>query len=69
MSTMCTELTKMTQSKPVEVEHIRLPDGRIAVDDNFKSRPLASLSVDEQALVMESVRCQAINAIRHNALR
>ena len=69
MSTMCNELAEMTQSKPVEVEHIRLPDGRIALGDNFKSPPLASLSVYEQAFVMESVRCQAINAMRHNALR
>ena len=69
MSTMCNELTKMTQSEPVEGEHTRLSDGRIAVEDNFRSPPLASLSVDEQAFVMESVRCQAINAMRYNILR
>ena len=69
MSTMCSELTKMTESKPVEVEHIRLADGRIAVEDHFRSPPLASLSVGKQAFVMESVRCQAINAMRYNILR
>ena len=69
MSTMCSELTKMTQSKPVEVEHIGLADGRIAVEDNFRYPRLASLSVDEQAFVMERVRCQAINAMRYNMPR
>ena len=69
MSTMCNELTKMTQGKSVEVEHIRAADGRIAVEDDFKSPPLGSLSADDQAFAMESVRCHAINAMKYNILR
>ena len=69
MSTRCNELTKMTQSKPVEVEPIRVADGRIAVEDSFKSPPLASISADDQAFVMEFVHCHGINAMRYNILR
>ncbi len=68
MSTMCNELTKMPQSKPVEVEHIRVADGRITVEDSPKSLRLAGLSVDDQAFAMESVRCHGINAMRYNIL-
>jgi hypothetical protein len=69
VSTMCNELTNVTQGKPVEIEHIRVADGRIAVENDFERAPLASLSVDRQAFVTESVRCQAINAMRYNILR
>ena len=69
MSTMCNELGEMTRSNPVEVEHIRVTDGRIAVEDSVKSRPLASPSIDKQASAVEFVRCQGINAMRYNILR
>jgi hypothetical protein len=59
----------MAQSKPVEIEHLRLADGRIAVEDSPKSPPLVSLSVDDQAFEMESVRCHGIDAMRYNFLR
>jgi hypothetical protein len=68
MSTRCNEFIGMIQTKPVKVEHIRVADNRTAVGDSFKSRPLASLSVDDQASAMESVRCQGINAMRYNTL-
>ena len=69
MSTMCNELTKMTQSKPVEIEHLHSADGRIAVEDSPKSPRLATLAAEDQAFAMESVRCQGINAMRYNILR
>ncbi len=69
MSTRCNELTEMIQSKPVGVEHIRVADGRIAVEDSLESPPLARLSVDDQAFAMESVRCHGLNAMRYNILR
>ena len=69
MSTMCNELAKMTQGKPVEVEHIRVTYGRIAIENSIKPLPLARLSVDDQASAMESVRCHGINAMRYNILR
>jgi hypothetical protein len=68
MSTICNELAEMTRSKSVEVEHIRVGDGRIAVEGSFKSPPLSHVSVDDQAFAMESVRCHGINAMRYNRL-
>ncbi len=47
MSTMCNELTEMTQSKRVEIEHLNSADSRIAVEDSPKSPPLASVVVGE----------------------
>jgi hypothetical protein len=58
----------MIQIKPVEVEHIRVADGRVAVEDSFKCRSLASLSVDDRASAMQFVHCHGINAMRYNTL-
>jgi len=69
MSTMCNELTKMTQSKPAEIEHLHSADGRIAVEDSPKSPGLAALVADDQTFAMESVRCQGINVMRYSMLR
>jgi hypothetical protein len=68
MSTRCNEFTQMTRGKPVAIERVRVADGRTAVEDSFKSPPLASLSVDDQASAMEFVRCQGINVMRYNTL-
>ena len=69
MSTRCNELTRMIQGTTVEVENTRVADGRIAVEDSFKSPPLTGLSTDDQAFAMEFVHCHGINAIRYNILR
>jgi hypothetical protein len=68
MNTRCNEFTEMVQIKPVYVEHIRVPDATIAVEDSLKSRPLAGLSVDDQASAMEFVHCQGVNGMRYNTL-
>lgn len=69
MSTRFNELTRMIQSITVEVENTRVADDRIAVEDSYKSPPLAGLSADDQAFAMEFVHCHGINAMRYNISR
>jgi len=57
MTTEWNELTKMTQSKPVTVERVRVVDSGIAIEGSFTLPPLASLSVEDQVFVMAFIRC------------
>lgn len=51
------ELTRITQSKPITVERVRLVDSDITIEGSFTLPPLANLSAEEQVFVMAFVRC------------
>jgi hypothetical protein len=57
MATEWSELTKMTQGKPVTVERVRVADSGIAIEGSFALPPLASLSAEDQVFVMAFIRC------------
>jgi hypothetical protein len=59
----------MIQGITIEVKNTRVAEDRIAVEDSFKSPPLAGLSTDDQAFAMEFVHCHGINAMRYSILR
>jgi hypothetical protein len=51
------ELTRITQSKPMTIERVRLVDSDIAIEGSFTLPPLANLSAEDQVFVMAFVRC------------
>jgi hypothetical protein len=57
MTTEWSELTKMTQGKPLTVERVRVADSGIAIEGSFALPPLASLSAEDQVFVMAFIRC------------
>ena len=57
MSAEWSELTKMTQGKPVTVERVHVVDSGIAIEGSFTLPPLAGLPWEDQFFVMAFVRC------------
>lgn len=57
MTTEWSELTKMTQGKPVTVERVRVADNGIAIERSFTLPPLAGIPWEDQVFVMAFARC------------
>jgi len=51
------ELTRMTQSRPIVIERVRLVDSDIAIEGSFTLPPLANLSAEDQVFLIAFIRC------------
>jgi len=51
------ELTRLTGSKPLIVERLRIVESGIAVEGEFELPPLAGLTAEDQVFVAAFVRC------------
>jgi len=51
------ELARLTDSKSLVIERVRLTEAEIAIEGEFELPPLARLSVEDQVFIAAFVRC------------
>lgn len=57
MTTNWQDLMKLTGSKELVIERVRLPQAKMAIEGEFGLPPLACLDVEDQVFVIAFVRC------------